>query len=528
MKIMKNYSYRLFSFCLLTVLLFSCSDSFVDLPNPSEVSVEVFPRDLKDLEQVNNQVYGHLNSWYGFGSEMLAKTTFPNDHTTDMAYLTADFWNTIAINKYDAANTIFRTVWQGMYRAILSTNTTLDFAGRINERTKLTAEGQARVKTMMGENYFWRAYSHMLLCCYFGEGYPCNGDGGKKAVPLQSTLPQDLPTTRVPRCTVDELYAQCIKDYVKAIELLPESWPQDQLFRPTRGAAKSFLGQLYLYQGDWARCAEMLKDVIDHSGKELVPFDVYKDMFNAGAEEYNKESILELNEVADARYGMGQRHSNYIAVTFRGQNGTKQCGGWGNLFFHDANIERFGDDPRLKVCALAPGDPVTVDGFETTVMRYKDVPSKFKGWGLRKYVELTTTHANLPDNYSGINLILMRLADVYLMYAEACNKMGNDDEARKYVNLVRRRAWQDTAHDFTSTGLQLRDDIREERFRELFSEGLQHWHDVCRWRTLGEEVEKWYQTTRAGAPVINDQSYYFPIPQYEIDNNPMCLQSEGY
>ena len=515
-------------FILAAMAMNSCSDDFVDLSNPSEVSVEVFPRNMKDLEQVNNQVYGQLNSWYAFGSEMLTKTTFPNDHTTDMAYLTADFWNMMAINKYDAGNTIFRTVWQGMYRALLATNTTLDFADKIADRSNVNAQDAKRIATMKGENYFWRAYSHMLLCCYFGEGYPCNGDGDKMAIPLQRTLPQDLPTSRMPRCTVNELYAQCIEDYKQAIDLLPESWPEAERFRPTKWAAKSFLGQLYLYQGDWTHCAEILKDVITHSGRELVSFDVYKDMFNAGAEEYNKESILELNEVADTRYGMGQRHSNYIAVTFRGTNGTKQCGGWGNLFFHDANITRFGDDPRLKVCALAPGDPVTINGFATTVMRYKDVPSKFKGWGLRKYVELTTTHAELPDNYSGINLILMRLADVYLMYAEACNKLGDDVEAQKYVNLVRRRAWQDTNHDFTSTGLQLRDDIREERFRELFSEGLQHWHDVCRWRTLGEEVEKWYPMTRAGAPVITKQSYYFPIPQYEIDNNPECLQSEGY
>ena len=313
-------------FIIAALALNGCSDDFVELPNPSEVSVEVFPRNMKDLEQVNNQVYGQLNSWYAFGSEMLVKTTFPNDHTTDMAYLTADFWNTMAINKYDAGNTIFRTVWQGMYRALLATNTTLDFADKIEDRSNLNEQDRNRLATMRGENFFWRAFSHMLLCCYFGEGYPCNGDGGKKAVPLQRTLPQDLPTSRMPRCTVSELYEQCISDYKQAIDLLPATWPAAERFRPTKWAAKSYLGQLYLYQGDWTHCAEVLKDVIEHSGHELVSFDVYKDMFNAGAEEYNKESILELNEVADTRYGMGQRHSNYIAVTFRGQNGTKQCG----------------------------------------------------------------------------------------------------------------------------------------------------------------------------------------------------------
>ena len=123
----------------------------------------------------------------------------------------------------------------------------------------------------------------------------------------------------------------------------------------------------------------------------------------------------------------------------------------------------------------------------------------------------------------------MRLADVYLMYAEACQATGDEVNARNFMNLVRRRAYNgDSSHDITASGEALRDAIREERFMEFCGEGVQHWQDVCRWMVLDEEISRWYGKTRVCNPHYDAKDLYFPIPKVEMENNPNMTQSIGY
>jgi hypothetical protein len=129
---------------------------------------------------------------------------------------------------------------------------------------------------------------------------------------------------------------------------------------------------------------------------------------------------------------------------------------------------------------------------------------------------------------------MMRLADVYLMYAEVMNALGEDLIAAEYMNKVRRRAYgfspdspQETV-DYNVVGIQLRDSIREERFRELFAEG-HRWYDIVRWKIVEEEVKK-YNVMRVtqGEIIYNDKDYYYPVPLAEVDNNTSIIPSTGY
>ena len=113
----------------------------------------------------------------------------------------------------------------------------------------------------------------------------------------------------------------------------------------------------------------------------------------------------------------------------------------------------------------------------------------------------------------GINIYLMRLADVYLMYAEACLRSQDETTAKEYINKVRRRAYDKPITlpsdiDIASSGDALWNDLREERFKEFCGEGVQHWCDVCRWKTLKDELEKWYPKTLAGPTVYDDFGFF--------------------
>ena len=275
--------------------------------------------------------------------------------------------------------------------------------------------------------------------------------------------------------------------------------------------------------------------MIDNSGKQLVPFEEYEKMFNENQTKFNNESILEINLKDGSSSGWGNwsggegsMHAFVASLCFVNQDGNVEAAGWGNIYFHDANIERFGSDPRLKITALEPGTPVVMNGNSTVTAKYKDIENDAKGWSIRKYVPLTYSTYE-TSCCVGINMYLMRLADVYLMYAEACQATDDEVNAREFVNRVRRRAYSgDISHDIKSSGEQLRDDIREERFLELCAEGIQHWVDVCRWKTLDKEIDKWYKMTRSGAPHYDAKDLYYPIPKKEMEDNPNMKQSIGY
>jgi hypothetical protein len=158
----------------------------------------------------------------------------------------------------------------------------------------------------------------------------------------------------------------------------------------------------------------------------------------------------------------------------------------------------------------------------------------YTGHSFRKYVPQDYSVYSTNRN-SGINYVLMRLSDVYLMYAEVLNEKGNDSEAQEYANKVRRRAYgfdpemPQSGVDFTGlSGTELRDSIREERFRELFGEG-HRWYDIVRWKIVEEEVNKYndFRVTQ-GEIIFHEKDYYYPIPLQEIDNNVNMVPSTGY
>lgn len=519
-----------------SVLTFnSCSNSFLDLSDPSTISPAVFPKTMDDMESLMTACYAQTISMQLYGKRVMAKYAFILDHTADLAWTGTSDWNEMALNNMTSSNIFIQTLWWGYYKVIQCANTVLEESEKI-DKGLFSVDDLARLKEMKGEALFWRGWAHQQLVQFFGEGYPCNGDGDKLGVPIRLTVSTTTEAMNVARSSVNEVYEQIQKDYETAELLLPDMWTERKDYpRPTKYAVKSFIGQLNLFKGDYESAKAALQSVINGSGKELLPFDEYARMFNDNQVKFNKESILEINlkngsSTGNGNWdgGEGSMHALLIALCYKDPKGNTIAAGWGNIFFHDSNITRFGSDPRLQVVALKPGDPVVMNGNSTVVAKYKDTGDDVKGWSIKKYNPLQHTVVELQRSV-GINMYLMRLADVYLMYAEACQNLGEDVTAREYVNKVRRRAYKgDASFDIVSSGVQLRDDIREERFLELCAEGVQHWVDVCRWKTLDKEINKWYKKTAAGEPLYEPHDLYTPIPQKEIEDNSKMLQSHGY
>ncbi len=212
-------------------------------------------------------------------------------------------------------------------------------------------------------------------------------------------------------------------------------------------------------------------------------------------------------------------------------------------------------DPRIYVNCVQPwldslqwAAPASSNWYPVSRPSYifgdANLSSEY-GWGMRKYASLFNNIGNNPEE--GNNKYILRLADVYLLYAETAANSGDVPTAVEYLNKVRRRAYNlpvdlPSSLDYTSltsaTPASLAGDpvlgnnpLYYERWAELFNEGT-WWFDVCRWH-LGASEDAFFVTARSlnGAPFVwTDKSYAWPIPTGELNSNPLVAnqQNPGY
>lgn len=132
-------------------------------------------------------------------------------------------------------------------------------------------------------------------------------------------------------------------------------WTGNDIGRVTEWSAKALLGKAYVFTQDWANAKTTLLDVIQNSGRSLMPFAQYHDAFNGNsANEFNNESLFELNIDPDAKggYGIYSGAANATSIDglvwapwSLGGDGTEAGAfplGYGNEFLHDQNVLRFG------------------------------------------------------------------------------------------------------------------------------------------------------------------------------------------
>ena len=129
-------------------------------------------------------------------------------------------------------------------------------------------------------------------------------------------------------------------------------------------------------------------------------------------------------------------------------------------------------------------------------------------WSFRKYAPIFCNVNDVPGGQAdGANIYLLRLADVYLLYAEACINTSDNTDGLNYLNMVKRRAYgypvnSPSAVDYASvTGATPaaaagdpvlgNNPLYYERWAELFNEGT-WWTDICRWH-LGASEAAYYQ-----------------------------------
>ncbi|MEQ8684549.1 MAG: RagB/SusD family nutrient uptake outer membrane protein [Imperialibacter sp.] len=559
--------------------LMGCSEEFLSVDNPNALTPSAFPTSAADLESILIGVYGTQHGYGLYGHTILAKGYHVWDHTMNLAWQGTQTWINQAQNDTRPSDEFLKDIWKDSYKGVIRANSLLESvegfrSGEVKPATTVTGD---QLDKFEGQALYLRAWFYYNLIIIFGEDMIINGQGrDAMGVPIVLKTANSVSETFVGRASVGEVWDQIKDDLQKSLALMgTTTWSGADRFKINQWGLKGLLGKMYALTGDWETAKGYLKDVIDNSGKSLVPFNVYKNMYNSDpANEFNSESLIEI-ALEDDNVGrsndetsLGSWYASIVAPSIV-INDLPLASSWSNEFIHEKNLARFGFtqahyfqdgvveprasnvrpgyvtealalradplnspvDPRLYIAGFQPyADSIMADGKKTAISHFADgVEVNRPAWSFRKYVNVTERQRLIRD--SGANFYLLRLADVYLLYAEASIETGDIATGLEYINKVHRRAYNlpvDVPHPSDYVTLtdatkavgdpELGNNVlRYERFVELFGEG-QKWTDTRRWKNGSAEAAI-YQTVRGGMINWEDTDYAQPIPTLEIENN---------
>jgi hypothetical protein len=423
------------------------------------------------------------------------------------------------------ANAVMNSVWNGWYIAIHRANTVIFNAPNVTDNDELRDRCVAEAK-------FFRAWAYFELVSLWGP------------VPIY-TEPVTAPGEFKSRAAEADVYALIEQDLTEAAAGLPAAYSSaNDKGRVTKGAANAMLGRALMQNGDYEGARDALL-LVKNSGEYALVAN-YLDNFLEETE-YNEESILEVafydrgdNSFSWGYTSDGQGESQ---ATVRNQEYCPVA--WRNLIPSNRYLNEFEriatgatkNDPRYNMSVYKTDDLYNGVDDTLTAANQNGNTSVVNGVTMkvswRKFMLLyKMDHATAQFHPGGNNQRIIRYAEVLLMLAECENELNNGPAAVGYLNEVRNRPGVQmpnypTAQYPTGNKDQITRAIMHEKTVELGGEEIRN-RDILRWRKKG------YFTTDPLSYFQANKDELLPIPQQEIDNNPLLgegginSQNQGY
>lgn len=489
-----------------------------------------------------NATYTTLREWYGTerGNNF---TIFGTDTYQNGADGSHKFINTYE-GGFDAQSSHVRETWDLLYVGINAANAVIERAPNV------TGISETLKKQRVAEVKFLRAQYYFILTQLFG------------GVDLRLTETVS-PTKVATRASIPEMYAAITKDLQDAIPDLENKARSADYGRVTRPVAEHLLAKVYLTKAtseakaadDYAKAAALAKSVIDNYGIKLMPN--FADVHRQGNEK-NDEVIFGVQYTNNPLTNGGGNNSHvFFLMEYDNMPGMQRDTENGRPFKRYKPTEytlnqvfalqnrstdsryykTFKDtyysnkpgkyntnyDKSKASITLALGDTSIFDpGYEMPAAERAKrpyqvlTPSMYderRFPALRKHID--GARADRTQFEGTRDYIAFRLAETYLILAEAQFKQGKIPEAVEAINVVRRRAaWpgKEAAMEIKAADMTM-ELIMEERARELLGEQMR-WFDLKRWGVLLERVKKY---NPQAAPNITEKHLLRPIPQNQLD-----------
>jgi len=518
------------------LLLISCSESFLDIQPNDKLTLDNFFQSESDLKAstagLYNKVWFDFNDkfYYGLGDGRSNNMYAPY---SDYVYPFSDLTETSLTGPLVSA-------WGSFYNVIGQSNNVIN---NIRKNSKNVTEEQKN--TAIAEARFMRGTAYWYLASLWGNAIIVEDNTILVDHPVVNTSPRN------------DVFEFAMRDLEFAAKYLPAT--VSQAGRLTKWSAFGMLSRVYLsYSGisdnpnsavrsqtylDLARKAA--QKVCEESGLSLM--SNYADLFKI-ENNNNPESLFALQWVPNGDYGVTNTHQAYFACA---SEITGDDAAWGFYTLASANViseYEVGDSIRRKATFMAYGDTYPelkqATGGYTYIVKHNSKNS----CNIKKGVvgSTTDTKGKSSKMNSALNTYMLRLSEVYLIYAEAIlgnNSSTSDATALVYFNKVRTRAGL-TAKQSISY-----EDIRHERRVELAMEG-QYWYDEVR-RAYYKQQEvldhinledrahidlyNYDKVTNICTPTVNanaravnqatPERMLLPYPESEVVQNPLLKQA---
>lgn len=477
---MKKYYIYLFSLTMLS----ACSD-FLDLQPEHQISDGSFYQNADDFRAALIGSYGGLQNLHSTTLVYLGELPSDNAEVRWTSPTVAEV--ELEEVNFTPANGFLNSVWSICFTTISRSNNILSRLDEVemNEQTK---------NQFRGEALFLRAYSYFQLVRIFGP---------VPIVEVAFRSPVEIDAFDMSRKPVSEVYGLIVSDLNQAATLLDGVTGLSKS-RASTGAAKTLLGKVYLTQNEFGAAENVLKEVIDADTYSLMAD--YQTLFTNGNDDL-PESIFEVKYMS-GNLGVGNNFSSiFTPARFDMDIFPNAMQGSGRVLPTQDIADTYEEGDLRR--ALSIGDSVLLNtgNYERELH------------GL-KFVDFTTG----VQGDGGINFTSLRYADVLLMYAEALNQNGKQDEALTYLNQVRDRAGLNDLAALSPEALALA--LEHERRVEFFLEG-HRWFDLVRTGRLLAVMNDYFQRNNLSFRA-EEHNLIMPIPLREIDINPNLGQNPGY
>lgn len=539
---MKNIIANILVIAALFSSTTACSDDWLSLSDPNHETADTFWKTAEQFDQGLSAAYstwrrpGYFSRWFQIlmilrGDEGWSESPNP-EFQADANFI-------ISAYNYDRNEGIVLP-WQAMYNSLYYVNQVID---------NMNAQGynlfpKAEADKILGQGYFIRGVAFWAIAGIYGKG------------PVQTSSISNGPIGNQ-----EDLYKQALSDFTKASELLPENWPAVDKGRVTKGGALGMMARINMQlaglkchrpwdtanqnadaaKAYWQAAKKNIEDILALNIYSLC--DDWMDNFTEDNEN-NSESLFEINFKDGLINGkeVGNQRPKFLGLYLSDGSGAWNDGSARDWLLDEFNKEKDkdGNVDMRKFHTLFYYDPAepqtaTANYYGKTWLEWcaqegyqNDQFPHACYW--KKYTSVETDNKN-EDYSSGANLRILRLADIYLMYAECINELNGDrTTAVEYINKVRRRV---NMADLNPSGFTTYDElltqIKHERLVELCGE-CTRWFDLDRWGDIHDQGK----VNEIAERDIDFRSYnvgknhVWIIPNHEINLWEGLTQNPGY
>ncbi|MDE1191440.1 MAG: RagB/SusD family nutrient uptake outer membrane protein [Arachidicoccus sp.] len=525
---MNHNSFRYFYLIIFFLAFTGCSKLLDKQPLDSSSTSNYWTSE-SDIEKAITGCYTYLRD---IDNDIFLSTT-----TDDAFCLTT--WPidipSIGNGSATTATGAFSTFWTIFYKGIAATNNVLD------NIDKVTGVDSSTIANYKAQARFIRAYFYQQLIGFYGD------------VPLLTKTPSS-DSLDVSKTSKEEIVNFILSELNEIADDLPTS---ADLGRVTKGAALGLKARVLLYNEQWADAAAAAKQVMD-----LGVYSIEQNGFLSIFDGTNKNSTEIILAATYSTTANSQKHGvvSWIAPpSLTGWNDMVPLEALADAYectdgktisespLYNSSNPYVNRDPRLGYTIILPGavvNDVTINVTSSTSLDRIGLGSP-SGFYFRKYIPAEIS-GDWNDN-SGNDEILMRYAEILLIYAEGKIEAGDIDQSvYDAINKIRERAdvaMPDVTQENYSNQTSLRTLVRRERRVELALEPFRLF-DIRRWKIADSVMNgtaygiyNYFDASRTdyGSNVkIETRSfnasrdYLWAIPQSEIDINKNLVQNSGW